>query len=185
MDWPKFYKVYLDNNYPAVPQFAMLARHSAHHPTPPSFHFNNLQIPPSQPSIRIPFIFIKIQIPFCATSLFSHRAKTPGVTTHCAILSHPSRVTTLPATASAKAGSQTTSHVFSRSCRLFGLSLQRFHPSFPLFSAAYRHFSADTGGATPSCSSRRPYRVLVTRRSHFFFVVSFCSTSGHFCMEER
>jgi hypothetical protein len=70
----------------------MLARNFAHHPTPPFFLFNNLQIPPSQPSICIPFIFIKIQIPFCANSLVSHRSKTPEVTTHRSILSHPSRV---------------------------------------------------------------------------------------------
>jgi hypothetical protein len=38
------------------------------------------------------------------------------------------------------------SDLFSTACRLLPLSLQRFHPSLPLFSATYRHFFAHTGG---------------------------------------
>jgi hypothetical protein len=38
------------------------------------------------------------------------------------------------------------SDLFSAACRLLPLSLQRFHTSFPLFSATYRHFFAHTGG---------------------------------------
>src|ERR1700751_2720714 len=35
----------------------------------------------------------------------------------------------------------------STTCRLFALSLQHFHPSFPFFSATYSLFFAHTGGA--------------------------------------
>jgi hypothetical protein len=47
-----------------------------------------------------------------------------------------------------------SSGLFSTACRLLPLSLQRFHPSFPLFSAAYRHFFAHTGGWV--CHAKSP-----------------------------
>lgn len=166
-------------------QFVVLTRRTAYHPTPPSFLFNNFQIPPSQPSIRIPFIFITIQIPFCANSLFSNRSKTPGGDHRSLNFVSPFTSYQLARRSLGEGGSQTTSHVFSRSCRLFGLSLQRFYPSFPLFSAAYRYFFADTGGATPRAVPVVLIGFLSLATRHFFFVVSFCSTSGHFCMEER
>jgi hypothetical protein len=42
------------------------------------------------------------------------------------------------------------SHLSSATCRLLPLSLQRFHPSFSLFSTAYSLFFADQGGGVSS-----------------------------------
>jgi hypothetical protein len=39
--------------------------------------------------------------------------------------------------------------LFSLTCRLFALSLQRFHVPFSLFSVTCRHFFADQGGGYP------------------------------------
>ena len=89
--------------------------------------------PSAFPSIFNALIFSELQINFFANSLFSDRSKAPGGGQG------------LPACPPDSHGLPITSHVFSRSCRLLPFSLQRFHPSFPLFSAAYRHFSADPG----------------------------------------
>src|ERR1700758_2117743 len=48
-------------------------------------------------------------------------------------------------------------------CRLFGLSLRGFHPSFPLFSVSCRHFFADSGGGHP-LFHRRSTEVPTVRR---------------------
>ena len=41
--------------------------------------FNNLQTPPSTPSICIPRVFIRLQIPFFATRVFSRTSESPPV----------------------------------------------------------------------------------------------------------
>src|SRR5690348_650809 len=52
-----------------------------------AFVFNILRIPPNPSSMQKPFILMHLQIPFCATPLFSHLYKTPGVSTPFAVRS--------------------------------------------------------------------------------------------------
>jgi hypothetical protein len=47
------------------------------------------------------------------------------------------------------------SRLFSSTCCLLALSLQRFHSSFRLFSATCRHFFADQGGGALLLQSRK------------------------------
>jgi hypothetical protein len=56
------------------------------------------------------------------------------------------------------------SALLSTACRLLPLSLQRFHPSFPLFSAAYRHFLQIRG--VPPLASHLSFYVFKAEVPH-------------------
>jgi hypothetical protein len=91
----------------------LFTRRRSHASKRASFIFNHFQIPPLQPSISIPFIFIQIQIPSSASPAFSKRSALPGVSHH-------------PLSPSAL--SYRLSAFFSAAGRLLVLSLQRFLP---------------------------------------------------------
>jgi hypothetical protein len=99
-----------------------------------------------------PFLFITLQVALPKTPFFSQPSALPGAGT-------PTRskdASALP--------SRTSSLEFAATCRLFALSLQRFHPSFRFFSAGYRHFFAEWGVAPPAALPEPGSSLLSARR---------------------
>ena len=123
--------------------------------------FNNFQIPPSRPSISIPFALNGLQTALPATLLFSHLSKTPGVS--------PSWVRSRHSfTPSSAEGPLAARHFpLSPACPERNRAVPAAFPYSPAvtpLAVAFTHFNRGWGHAAPSPRSSRGAPFLRTRR---------------------
>ena len=148
----RFYKVYLDSNYPTVLPFTMLARRPTLYANSAPFLFNHFGVAPSQPSICNSRVFITLRVAPPATPFFSQPSALPGwpahASTHC-----PPTTTHCPPPLVYPDGAEGPLPLYFQS---LGHSLSPIFVSRPLFSRAYALFAQIPGGGGHPASLLQP-----------------------------